>query len=91
MMELAPYNTLHQVLQMLLYYSTMHTDFRVILPDVCSMTLWGVIILVSSVGQLLSDEISFGSPPIQKSTIELAWMVSHECQEYCVLGRFVVV
>ena len=51
-------------------------------------SLWGVVLLVSPVGQLCLDQISFGPLPHQK--IQHGWY-PYQCQESCMLGRFVVV
>ena len=73
-------DTLHQVLQVLLYCSTVYIIFRVVLPR-HSSSLYGELSFFP-VGQLHSGQISFGPLPlIQKSTIESTSMVSPSMSE----------
>ena len=56
----ASIDTLCQVLQMFLYYPTMHTIFKVIFPSTHRTSVGSYFFLFPSVGQLHSDQISFG-------------------------------
>ena len=84
-------DTFDQVLQLFFYCLIVHTIYSHT-TQTTTGPLWGVVFLVSPVGQLCLDQISFGPLPPSKIPPESqhAWY-PHQYQELHVLSRFAVI
>ena len=83
---IASINALCQVLQMFLYHSTMYNIFRLYYLNTHRTSKWSCLFGFSG-GWLQLDQISFGLTPIQKSTLELTWMVSSSISGLICIGQ----